>query len=352
MNIATPLRAVPALFALSLCVCAAARGGVRFQHGDWEVVCDNTLTCRIAGYCAEENYDEGCGSVLITRAAGPNAPLKGEVTLAADFDDYTEDPLVLTLRIGDESKGKLKYQGDYLLTPAQIRALLAAARKDEIVEFVGDTKSFTLSGKGVSAVLLKADAIQGRIGTSGALIRKGNKPEESVSSPVPVPVIQAAAVSKAPPRDLTAPEIAALKPMLLKSVKGECDLLDELEPTKEIDFTLTPLDDRHVLISTGCWLGASDTSSVYWVMDSALKEAPKFVLTHVGWYEEGSIHSPSKGGWDCWSGSSEVWDGQAFRLSEEWTTGMCRRIRPGGAWHLPTYVTHIINEDGTPRAPD
>ena len=43
-------RGVLALAVLSLP--ALAKTGVSFSHKDWEVVCDNTLTCRAAGYSA------------------------------------------------------------------------------------------------------------------------------------------------------------------------------------------------------------------------------------------------------------------------------------------------------------
>jgi hypothetical protein len=359
MNRAITLpRSALAFFAfILLCFCATARGeeaaGVYFQHGDWEIACDNTVTCRIAGYCAAENDDEGCGSVLITRAAGPSAPLEGKVTLADIGDDENSTPQnTLTLRIDGKAKGKLKNprEGNFSLTSAQIHALLAAARKDGAVEFVGDAKSFTLSGKGISAVLLKADEVQGRIGTPGALIRKGDKPEESVFPPRPVPVIRAAKViSDAPSRPLTAPEIAALKPLLWqnKAVKEDCyDAYNE--------FTLTPLDDRHALIAMLCWRAAYNEGNAYWVVDSELAGTPEFVTTAADLYARGKIYGSFKGRGlgDCRAGSNWIWDGLAFRLSSEWTSGDCRGIHLGGAWHLPTYVTDIINADGTPRVPD
>jgi hypothetical protein len=341
-----------------LCVGATARGeeaeGVYFQHGDWEIACDNTLTCRIAGY-----YSGGDGgSVLITRAAGPDAPLEGKVTLLVDYRDEESLPEnTLTLRIDGKAKGKLKNprEGNFSLTSAQIHALLAAVRRDGTVEFVGkdDAKSFTLSGKGISAVLLKADEAQGRIGTPGAFIRKGDKPEESVFPPRLAPVIRAAKVSKAPSRQLTAPEIAALQPLLLRSARENCPAFNDPEEIKvlKIDWLeLEPLDERRVLVSTLCWRGASDSSSVYWMVDSAFKEAPKLVNTDITGYHKGVLYSVF-GKQTCGGGSKWVWDGQEFRLSETWTTGMCRGF-VDNTWHLPTYVTDIINADGTPRAPE
>jgi hypothetical protein len=194
--------------------------------------------------------------------------------------------------------------------------------------------------------------VQGRIGTPGALIRKGDNPEESVFPPRPAPVIRAAKViSDAPSRQLTAPEIAALEPLLWQNREAQenCHVADN-----EFRFTLTPLNDRHVLITTLCWNVAYNEGYGYWVMDSALAGTPKFVtvaVTNGDAYARGEINGSFKGRGlgDCYEGSKWIWDGREFRLSSKWTSGMCRLIHAGGAWHLPTYVTDIINADGTPR---
>jgi hypothetical protein len=353
----TKSRTALTLFLLCAGLAAAGEQGVSFSHKDWEVVCDNTRTCRMAGYSTEEDIFHGGGSVLITRAAGPNTPLEGKVTLADyDEDEKYKPPRVLTLWIGGKSKGKLKLREKdlaYPLTQAQTRALLAAARSDGVVEFKGEPKSFTLSGQGVSAAMLKMDEVQGRIGTPGALIRKGKKSEESVLPSLPVPVIRAARVRDTPSRALTRPEVAALKPLLLQSKRpdNECFYFDtsELEDTDEL--TLSPLDKRHVLISTPCWSGAYNAGDAYWVMDSALKGIPKFVTRMAYSCANGMLHGDFKGRGpgDCWHGARWVWNGREFRQSAKWDTGMCRGIHAGGTWHLPRFVTKIINEDGTPR---
>jgi hypothetical protein len=332
--------------------------GISFSPGDWEIVCDNTRACRMAGYSSEDANDDERGSVLITRVAGPNAPLEGEATLA-DYD-MQENPSVLTLWIDGQLWGKLNLRGKelvYPLTLAQIRALLAATRNDKEVKFEGEAKSFTLSGAGVSAVLLKMDEFQGRIGTPGALIRKGNKPEESVLPPLPMPVIRAAKVSNAPPRALTVSETAALKPLLLKSKGREEDrecAFDDPESGEVANFDLTPLDARHVLISALCDRGAYNWRYAYWVMDDALKGRPKFVTATANEYAAGMISASFKGGGlgNCWSVEDWVWDGREFRQSAQWHTGMCRGIHMGGTWLLPTFVTKVIREDGSPRSSD
>jgi hypothetical protein len=345
-----------ALALLTLCASLAAAGeapGISFSHEDWEIACDNTRTCRMAGYCAEENenYYERCASVLITRLTGPDTPLEGKATLADyDEDEKYKPPRVLTLWIDGKSKGKLnlrKKELVYPLTPTQIHALLVAARNDKDVRFEGGSKSFTLSGKGISAVMLKMDEFQGRIGTPGALIRKGEKPEESVLPPLPMPIIQAAKVSDAPSRTLTAPEVAALKPLLQTGEREENECFANYY---DEELILTPLDEGHVLISTLCWRAASNEGYGYWVVDSALKGKPEFVTSIGSDYGKGVIYITLKGG-ACWDGSDWVWDGQAFRQSSEWGKGMCRPIHAGGTWSLPTLVTKVVNEDGTLRNP-
>ena len=80
----------PGRTAALLSVCAlvfaaplsAATGAepVSFEHQDWELVCDNTRTCRAAGYQDEEV--SAPISVLLTRKAGPCTAVTGQVALA------------------------------------------------------------------------------------------------------------------------------------------------------------------------------------------------------------------------------------------------------------------------------
>jgi hypothetical protein len=295
--------------------------------------------------------------VWIARAAGPNTPLDGVVTLAdvpltndADKETAFAPPAVLTLHIDKKALGTLNLWDEepwYPLTSAQTAALVAAARADGVVRFEGVSRgkiaSFTLSGKGAIAVMEKMDEVQGRSGTPGALVRKGEKPEESVYPPLPAPAIRAAKVRNAPPRALSAQEASALKPLL--RIKEEECAFDE--PAQ------TPLDARHVLISALCWIVEEEKGYAYWVMDDAFKGPPKFVAEAQEYRNvegagviTGKIGKSESG--DCYHGAIWVWDGQEFRQSAEWTTGMCRRIRKGGTWHLPRRVSDVRHEDGSP----
>ena len=51
----------------------AQDSGVSFGHKNWELACDNTNTCRAAGYANEDEPSDSNGSVLLTRIAADKA---------------------------------------------------------------------------------------------------------------------------------------------------------------------------------------------------------------------------------------------------------------------------------------
>ena len=234
----------PMLFMLAMLSLSAqaAQSARTLEHKDWEVACDNTLTCRIAGYGKEEDPS---GSILLTRDAGPGIEPTGEVTLG-DTEDDSEPAEKLTLWIDGKPAGDLLAADDnWQMSASQTSAVIKAVKGSGKVEFKGGSKPFLLSNEGAYAVLLKADDVQGRIGTPGALTKKGNKPESSVAKAVPAPVIQAAKTLSGEPRLLTDPEIAALKTRLLSTVnRNDDDTCDSL-------FTSAENIDPETVTSTG-----------------------------------------------------------------------------------------------------
>jgi len=325
----------------------AEPNGISFDHKDWEVVCDNTLTCRAAGYSAEE---EASGSVLITRKAGPNTPVTVDVVLAEMDMDETSPQARLTLWIDGNSLGDITAEDNdtWRLTDEQASRMIEAVKGSGKVEFKGGAKPFELSDEGAYAVLLKMDDVQQRVGTPGALIKKGEKAEESVAAAVAAPVIQAAPVIEGEERALSQTEAAALKPRLLAalSASNECERLSS--PQEEViegdnDIILTPLDSKHVVISALCWRGAYNEGYGFWVVDNALKTQPKFITNSATEYSDGviSLGQRGRGIGDCWASAEWVWDGETFRKSSESTTGMCRYVRTGGTWDLPEFVAEV-----------
>lgn len=318
-----------------------------FSHKDWEVVCDNTLTCRAAGYSKEE---EASGSVLLVRKAGADAPLTVDVVLAEMETEDSEAQPTLTLWINDTAQGELEPEDSdtWRLSDAQARALVDAVKGSGKVEFKGGAKPFLLSGDGATAVLLKMDDVQGRVGTPGALVKRGDKPESSVPAAKPAPVIQAAKTVEAQERTLSEADAAALKPKLIAALPKDnnCERLASPDPQAEEpdnDITATPLDDGHVVISALCWRAAYNEGYGFWVTDSKMQATPVMVTDSASAYSDGviSLGQRGRGIGDCWASAEWVWDGKAFVQSTESTTGMCRYIRAGGTWDLPSYVTEV-----------
>ena len=161
---------------------------------DWDIACDNTGTCRIAGYQEYGNTHRPI-SILFTRSAGANAPVQGQIAVAPDFFDDTPN-LVLGKRtelwlngksLGQVKLDKQKWRGK--LSPAQTQALLAALRRHSRIVLTSGKHRWQLSDKGAAAAMLKADEFQRRLNTPSAWIRKGNS-RHAVLAPQAMPKIR------------------------------------------------------------------------------------------------------------------------------------------------------------------
>ena len=76
--------------------------GLRTQMGDWDTVCDNTGTCRAAGYQA--GYEAQAISLLLVRDAGADAAVSGEIAVTdLNWDDKAPQPLKGSLYLPKES---------------------------------------------------------------------------------------------------------------------------------------------------------------------------------------------------------------------------------------------------------
>jgi len=340
-----------ATFLLPLAAQAFNATGLKFSHEDWELACDNTGTCRAAGYYAEAE-DNLAVSILLTRPVGPQASVTGQVMLG----EYGENPALaalpaefrLTMKVNGKAYGQVVISKNSLvadLAPNQVNALLAALPRHASIEFAGKRDTWRVSDKGAAAVLLKMDEYQSRIGTPGALIRKGNAQESSVPRAAPEPVITSVAYAEALPGDerFVQTHGKALLDALRATIKDE--YCDDLASDKETEPELTAerLDASHMLVSTRCWLGAYNFGSGYWVVNHKPPFNPALVSTSISDGGQGELRESHKGRGlgDCWSTRAFTWDGRQFRLSEASTTGMCRLMATGGAWALPTVVSKV-----------
>ena len=342
------------LAALPLAASAFDANGSYFEHKNWEIACDNTGTCRAAGYQAGDEAQ--AISLLLTRDAGADAAVSGEIAVTdLNWDDKAPQPLKGSLYLNDKNLGEITLSDDEAglkgrLSPAQSEAVSKAVIGSGKITFRTDKLTWALSNEGANAVLLKMDEYQGRIGTPTALIKRG-KDKKTIPAPAAKPVIHAAAVPDTPPRLLKAgdAEYSALRHLLAEKAGDDCDRMSE----GENEITLYPLDSSHTLAETACWLAAYNGANYYAILSPDLKTIAATVDIEDGYdYSDGTIESGGRGRGlgDCFSLASHTWDGKRFVTTYSAGSGQCKGF-PGGAWELPTRVSTIIAPNSGKKSP-
>ncbi|AWH53352.1 DUF1176 domain-containing protein [Stenotrophomonas sp. ESTM1D_MKCIP4_1] len=341
------------LMAASLPAAAASTAPFPFTHNDWTLSCDNTRTCRAAGYQSDE-ADGPAVSVLLTRAAGPGQRVQGQLMLGQYDEDAPKLAAQATahLQINGTDLGRLALQdGTGALTAAQTDALLAALTRTSRIEVVagGGRQRWTLSDSGASAVLLKMDEFQGRLGTPGALVRKGTGSEDKVLPALPAPVVTPAKLpaTRAADTALAQTQAAALRTALRAVTPADdCSAISpEGDPMIDgpEELTITRLSSDKVLVSTLCWRAAYNEGYGFWVANDKAPFKPVLVTTSGSDNDGAVINAAHKGRGlgDCWHTSDWTWDGKRFVKTGEATSGLCRLVAAGGAWEMPTVVSKV-----------
>jgi hypothetical protein len=322
---------------------AAALPGVSFSHNDWQLACDNTMTCRAAGYNSEGDSPV---SILLTRKAGPHEPVLAEVKLGMDDQDNRPSGK-LRMRINGRDLGRLIVDAKSAkLTAKQVDTLVVSLRASSTIEIVLGDDVWPISDSGASAVLLKMDEFQARIGTTGALVHPGKRSEEGVAKPLPVPVVRTPPLPPAQPQDRALEKHPPAS--LIKALRATFRTPDDCQDlfakgARHEGFTVTRLSANKLLVSTRCWLAAYNEGMGCWVVDDKPPFHAELVTESASDSENGRISSEQKdrGPGDCWSGEEWAWDGQQFVHTRSFSTGKCKSIEPGGAWDLPTLVTEV-----------
>ena len=342
--------------------------GWGFVKDDWQLVCDNTLTCRAAGYGA----DDGSEPVSMLLILEPN---KASVTAYVDFinleDEFSEasnsEMAEPTLWLNNQNYGPINIEGGnggLRLNAIQTKQVIGHAKMNSKIEIKSAQKVWQISDKGLSAVLLKADEIQGRVGTSLALVSKNNPNKQTPKAAMAQPVIQKAPVYSETHQQLDTKKLSYFQKNIESWIDvkakpysgsnddmGNCELInpkskyyinfDFQENAPQWDFIA--VDSQHTLASHLCWRGAYNEGYGYWLIDNDKPANPQLITVGASDYSEGTIWAAhkSRGLGDCWGQKTWVWDGRHFVLAEQSTTGMCRGFA-GGAWDLPTYVSQVI----------
>ena len=317
------------------------------NYQDWDLVCDNTGTCRMAGY-QDESSDPV--SILFTRAAGENAAVEGKFTILP-FGEADRDVQVgqdIEIWLNGKSLGKVKHISDDApdkLTGEQTKALLSGLKKESEIRLTYGKTTLKVSDKGAAAAMLKMDEFQQRLNTPSALIRQGQE-KHAVLAPKVEPKIDAVSVKNRKTIELKLGEkqYDNVLALLRKAHDGCVD--GDLESQ---DITIYPLTHNKVLAEALCFEGAYQGTNYYAVLDDKLSKVEQVLAEQYNeaGYDEKQGYAFVRGSYkgralgDCLAGQDAVWNGKIFIRTSEWTTGSCKGL-PGGTWQLPIFVSHVI----------
>ena len=320
--------------------------GFEKTYQDWDLICDNLGTCRMAGY--QEEGDDPV-SILFTRAAGENAAVEGKLTISP-FGEADRDVQVgqdIEIWLNGKSLGTVKHISDEnpdKLTEAQTKALLSGLKKESEIRLTYGKTTLKVSDKGAAAAMLKMDEFQQRLNTPSALIRKGQE-KHAVLAPQPAPKIEVVSVNNRKTTELKRGEKQYDNVLALLRKANSCD--DE-DITSQ-DITLYPLTQNKVLAEALCARAAYQYTNYYAVLDDTLSKVEQVLADQYNeaGYDEKQGYAFVRGIYkgrvigDCWNSEDAVWNGKIFIRTSEWTTGSCKGL-PGGTWQLPIFVSNVI----------
>ena len=317
------------------------------NYQDWDLVCDNTGTCRMAGY-QDESSDPV--SILFTRAAGENAAVEGKFTILP-FGEADRDVQVgqdIEIWLNGKSLGKVKHISDDApdkLTEEQTKALLSGLKKESEIRLTYGKTTLKVSDKGAAAAMLKMDEFQQRLNTPSALISQGQE-KHAVLAPKVEPKIDAVSVKNRKTIELKLGEkqYDNVLALLRKAHDGCVD-----EDLESQDITIYPLTHNKVLAEALCFKGAYQSTNYYAVLDDKLSKVEQVLAEQYNeaGYDEKQGYAFVRGSYkgralgDCWAGQDAVWNGKIFIRTSHWMTGACKGL-PGGTWQLPIFVSNII----------
>lgn len=343
-----PSLAAIACWALLTGTAAQGDTGLGRVHAfkDWVVGCDNTRQCEAQGYAAEADGvpSSELAALIVARGAGPRrlprlrfaySRFNVDAVVPGPGDVVTVQAGALRFLLPPPAKGS----AESAVPPQHAAALLAWLLKGDQIRLSTKSRAWSVSLAGASAALLKMDELQGRLGTPGALVRKGARPESAVPAPV-LPMVRPAPVPITTPSDLK------LEPRLRAALRASDSACPDFEPHRALDepVRLTPTT---LLVSQPCWRGAYQTSSRLWMAD----DKPPYRARPVKLPEPdgdagddtlviemiSATHgrltvreaAKERGVGDCWTGREWTWTGKGFELLSAWES-YCKAFEAGG----------------------
>lgn len=313
--------------------------------GDWTAVCDNGNDCW--AYATARNFDSGW--IILKYPAGPSAQVE---VMVGDWSD-TPGPLSLsvdgqainaTSQVSDGRDGAMIEQFDDL---PDFIARLGRGKAMGIDSADPDNAPF-ISLQGAAAAFLWIDERQGRLGTTTALIRRGERPASSVPKAPELPIVRAApAVSQAGLSDQ--PTLPAGLEALdeVKACRADMDWGNASNP--QIDDGVARLSADTLLWSVLCFRGAYNEGHRFFLTGNEGQNprpvflrsteqqgedvgvADDFILINAGYDAESrtiSSFSKGRGLGDCGAAYVWTWTGRDFALTKEQVMVNCAGMWP------------------------
>lgn len=325
--------------------------GISFHHQDWELYCSNTGTCRAAGYQADDASKQPA-SILITREAGAKTPLRVEFVLAhSDLEKFDASKIKnIHFYLDNKDWGAIHITNTESvlmgqLSPVQVNALRQHVTKKVEIIFKNSAYTWHVSDAGLTATLLKMDDFQKRVGTKGALVKKGQSNESKVLMPQPKLVIKKVNTASIPYQTLK-PETKPYRSLYKLLMAAQPNPKEEdfcqgiydsnVANTRSQPIELYKLTNNKVLATTLCWRGAYNEGYGAWIVDQSLTGAATYITEAASDIGSGVINSAQKGRGlgDCWMSQAWVWNGQKYIQNQDMWTGMCKGLAAGGVWKL------------------
>lgn len=163
----------------------AVRPEIR-EFRDWRAVCDNGNGC-----VAWTGSNEG-GWIRIGMEAGPDAR---PTVVAGEGFEGADGPSMVKLKIDGREypwRGGPQDAANADAGEQRARNILAALAAARSVSLVLGDRTVEVPASGASATLLWIDERQGRLGTTTALLRKGDRPASAVPSAPALPRVRPA----------------------------------------------------------------------------------------------------------------------------------------------------------------
>ena len=323
-------------------IAAPSLKGFEKTYQDWDLICDNTGTCNMAGYPEGDGFEHPV-SILFTRSAGEKAPVTAQLALLPeDVGNKTAEIILNGQSLG--AIQNISEEGIAKLSEKQTTELLTALKGNADIEVVFGEFKEKVSDKGAAAAMLKMDEFQQRLNTPSALIRKGQE-KHAVLAPQPAPKIEVVSVNNRKTTELKRGEKQYDNVLALLRKANSCD--DE-DITSQ-DITLYPLTQNKVLAEALCVRGAYQSTNYYAVLDDKLSKVEQVLEDqyNFAYYDEklnaliveGSYKSSGLA--ESWYGYEAAWNGKTFITTAEHTSGSAKGFM-GGAWGgLPTFVSQI-----------